>query len=91
MLFRSVQKGEEGDSAAKRLKEVIAGRSVLSMPNKIGGFRLRYGRACNTGFASVGIHPVVAEILNHTIAVGTQIKIDVPGKGATVAFVEIPI
>ncbi|NDB51862.1 MAG: DNA polymerase II large subunit, partial [Nitrosopumilaceae archaeon] len=87
-LKGAVQKGEEGDSAAKRLKEVIAGRSVLSMPNKIGGFRLRYGRACNTGFASVGIHPIVAEILNHTIAVGTQVKIDVPGKGATVAFVD---
>ncbi len=87
-LKGAVQKGEEGDSAAKRLKEVITGRSVLSMPNKIGGFRLRYGRACNTGFASVGIHPVVAEILNHTIAVGTQIKLDVPGKGATIAFVD---
>jgi DNA polymerase II large subunit len=87
-LKGAVQKGEEGDSAARRLKEVIAGRSVLSTPNRLGGFRLRYGRACNTGFASVGIHPVVAEILNHTIAVGTQIKLDVPGKGATVAFVD---
>lgn len=87
-LKGGIQKGDEEDSAAKRLKEVIAGRSVLSTPNRIGGFRLRYGRACNTGFASVGIHPVVAEILNHTIAVGTQVKLDVPGKGATVAFVD---
>lgn len=87
-LKGGIQKGDGEDSAAKRLKEVITGRSVLSLPNKIGGFRLRYGRACNTGFAAVGIHPVVAEILNHTVAVGTQIKIDVPGKGATVAFVD---
>jgi DNA polymerase II large subunit (EC 2.7.7.7) len=58
------------------------------MPNKLGGFRLRYGRACNTGFAAVGFHPVVAEILDHTIAVGTQVKCDLPGKGATVAFVD---
>ena len=79
---------KQEDAAAKRMREVITGRSVLSMPNKLGGFRLRYGRACNTGFASVGIHPVVAEILDHTIAVGTQIKIDSPGKGATVAFVD---
>lgn len=86
-LKGGVQKGEDGDST-KRLKEVIAGRSVLSMPNKLGGFRLRYGRACNTGFAAVGIHPVVAEILNHTITVGTQIKLDVPSKGATIAFVD---
>jgi len=87
-LKGGVQKGDGDDSAAKRLREVIAGRSVLSLPNRIGGFRLRYGRACNTGFASVGIHPVVAEILNHTVAVGTQIKIDIPGKGATIAFVD---
>lgn len=87
-LKGGIQKGDGEDSAAKRLKEVITGRSVLSLPNKIGGFRLRYGRSCNTGFASVGIHPVVAEILNHTVAVGTQIKIDIPGKGATIAFVD---
>ncbi|MCY4491518.1 MAG: DNA polymerase II large subunit [Thaumarchaeota archaeon] len=79
---------DEEDAASKRMREVIAGRSVLSMPKKPGGFRLRYGRACNTGFASVGIHPVVAEMLDHTIAAGTQIKIDIPGKGATVAFVD---
>ena len=85
----AVQKGESGDDASeKRMKEVITGRSVLSMPNKIGGFRLRYGRACNTGFASVGLHPVIAEILDHTITVGTQIKLDKPSKGATVAFVD---
>ncbi len=79
---------KEENAAVKRMREVITGRSVLSSPKKLGGFRLRYGRACNTGFASVGIHPVIAEILDHTIAVGTQIKIDIPGKGATVAFVD---
>ena len=88
-LKGAVQTGDnQEDAAAKRMREVITGRSVLSMPNKLGGFRLRYGRACNTGFAAVGIHPVIAEILDHTIAVGTQIKIDIPGKGSTVAFVD---
>ena len=88
-LKGAVQTGDnQEDAAAKRMREVITGRSVLSMPNKLGGFRLRYGRACNTGFAAVGFHPVIAEILDHTIAVGTQIKIDIPGKGATVAFVD---
>ncbi len=88
-LKGAVQTGDnQEDAAAKRMREVITGRSVLSMPNKLGGFRLRYGRSCNTGFAAVGIHPVIAEILDHTIAVGTQIKIDIPGKGATVAFVD---
>ncbi len=86
-LKGAIQTGDE-DAAAHRMREVITGRSVLSMPKKLGGFRLRYGRSCNTGFASVGIHPVVAEILDHTIAVGTQIKLDVPGKASTVAFVD---
>ncbi|PIW34512.1 MAG: DNA polymerase II large subunit, partial [Nitrosopumilales archaeon CG15_BIG_FIL_POST_REV_8_21_14_020_33_23] len=88
-LKGAVQTGDnQEDAAAKRMREVITGRSVLSMPNKLGGFRLRYGRACNTGFAAVGINPIIAEILDHTIAVGTQIKTDIPGKGATVAFVD---
>lgn len=88
-LKGAIQKGDkEEDAAAKRMSEVITGRSVLSMPNRLGGFRLRYGRSCNTGFAAVGIHPVIAEILDHAITVGTQIKVDRPGKGATVAFVD---
>ena len=88
-LKGAIQTGDnQEDAATKRMREVITGRSVLSMPNKLGGFRLRYGRACNTGFAAVGIHHVIAEILDHTIAVGTQVKIDIPGKGATVAFVD---
>lgn len=86
-LKGAIQTGDE-DAVSHRMREVITGRSVLSMPKKFGGFRLRYGRACNTGFATVGIHPVVAEILDHAIAVGTQIKLDVPGKASTVAFVD---
>jgi len=87
-LKGAIQTGDKEDAAAKRMREVIVGRSVLSTPNKLGGFRLRYGRACNTGFACVGVHPVIAEILNHAVAVGTQIKLDIPGKGATIAFVD---
>jgi DNA polymerase II large subunit len=87
-LKGAIQTGELEDAATKRMREVITGRSVLSMPNKVGGFRLRYGRGCNTGFAAVGVHPVLAEILDHTITVGTQIKLDYPSKGATIAFVD---
>ncbi len=86
-LKGAIQTGNE-DAAAHRMREVITGRSVLSMPKKLGGFRLRYGRACNTGFSSIGIHPVIAEILDHVVAVGTQIKLDIPGKAATIAFVD---
>ena len=81
-------KTDQEDAATKRMKEVITGRSVLSMTDRRGGFRLRYGRSCNTGFAAVGVHPAIAEILDHTVVAGTQIKTNIPGKGATVAFVD---
>ena len=87
-LKGAVAAGGGENAATKRMEEVITGRSVLSVAGRVGGFRLRYGRACNTGFASVGIHPALAEMLDHTIVVGTQIKMDKPGKGGTVAFVD---
>lgn len=87
-LKGAVAAGDGEDAASKRMREVIAGRSVLSVAGKPGGFRLRYGRACNTGFASMGIHPALSEILGHTMVAGTQIKTDMPGKGGTVAFVD---
>lgn len=87
-LKGAVAAGDGEDAASKRMREVIAGRSVLSVSGRPGGFRLRYGRACNTGFASVGMHPALSEILGHTIVAGTQVKTDIPGKGGTVAFVD---
>lgn len=87
-LRGAVKTGGEEDAAEKRMKEVIAGRSVLSMAGRRGGFRLRYGRSCNTGFATVGVHPAISEMLGHVIVAGTQIKTDIPGKGATIAFVD---
>jgi DNA polymerase II large subunit len=78
----------EDDTVSHRMTEVITGRPVLSMQKKIGGFRLRYGRCCNTGFATIGIHPTIPILLNYAIAVGTQIKIDTPGKASTIALVD---
>ncbi|MCP8317055.1 MAG: DNA polymerase II large subunit, partial [archaeon] len=69
-------------------EEVISGRPVLSFPKKIGGFRLRYGRCYNTGLSTVGIHPAIATILDYPFVVGTQVKLDIPSKAATVAFVD---
>ena len=79
---------EEKSKKEKYLKEIIAGRPVLSHPNARGGFRLRYGRSRNTGFASVGIHPATMTVLNDFLAVGTQIKTERPGKGAIVTPVD---
>src|SRR5918912_2369630 len=86
-LKGAIQTGDD-DAAHHRMSEVITGRPVLSMTKKIGGFRLRYGRCCNTGFATIGIHPVVPILLNHAIVVGTQIKMDMPGKASTIALVD---
>jgi DNA polymerase II large subunit len=86
-LKGAIQTGDD-DAAHHRMSEVITGRPVLSMTKKIGGFRLRYGRCCNTGFATVGIHPAVPALLNYAIVVGTQIKMDIPGKASTIALVD---
>ncbi len=88
-LEGAAKMGDDDDTAStKRMREVITGRSVLSTANTLGGFRLRYGRACNTGFTTVGIHPAIPELLDHVVTVGTQVKTDIPGKGATVAVVD---
>jgi DNA polymerase II large subunit len=86
-LKGAIQTGDD-DAAHHRMSEVITGRPVLSMVKRIGGFRLRYGRCYNTGFATVGIHPSVPALLNHAIVVGTQIKMDIPGKASTIALVD---
>ncbi|MDP9289330.1 MAG: DNA polymerase II large subunit [Thermoproteota archaeon] len=87
-LNGAIQNGEEDDAIHHRMREVITGRPVLSMTGRRGGFRLRYGRSCNTGFATVGIHPSVPVLLKNAIVVGTQIKMDTPGKASTIALVD---
>ena len=67
--------------STKYIGEVIAGRPVFSHPSRIGGFRLRYGRARTAGLASTAINPASMQILDEFIAVGTQIKTERPGKG----------
>jgi DNA polymerase II large subunit len=86
-LKGAIQTGDD-DAIHHRMSEVITGRPVLSMTKKIGGFRLRYGRCYNTGFATVGIHPAVPVLLSDAIVVGTQIKMDMPGKASTIALVD---
>lgn len=85
--------GEEGESRMyprgdKYLTDIIAGRAVLGYPGREGGFRLRYGRARNTGLAAVGVHPATMRILGDYLAIGTQLKIERPGKAAVVAPVD---
>lgn len=73
----SASKGE----GTSRVEEVIAGRPIFANISR-EGFRLRYGRARNTGLCAVGIHPATMAILDDFLAVGTQIRVDYPGKSA---------
>ncbi|MCJ7445715.1 MAG: DNA polymerase II large subunit [Methanotrichaceae archaeon] len=75
----------ETDSSPKYLRDLIAGRPVFSHPSRPGGFRLRYGRARNTGLAASGINPATMFLLGEFMAPGTQIKLEQPGKAAAVA------
>ncbi|MCK4757184.1 MAG: DNA polymerase II large subunit [Thermoplasmata archaeon] len=64
----------------KFIKDVVGGRPVYGHPSAVGSFRLRYGRSRTAGLASISIHPSIMYILQETAAVGTQIKIERPGK-----------
>ena len=68
----------------KYMKDIVAGRPVFSHPSRKGGFRLRYGRCRNSGLAAVGINPATMHLLDGFLAVGTQLKIERPGKAGAV-------
>ncbi len=87
-LDKLIKTESNGDSEIikprdKYLSDIVAGRPVFSHPSRKGGFRLRYGRARNSGFATVGVNPATMVILDF-LAVGTQMKIERPGKAAGV-------
>ncbi len=67
------------------IKDLVAGRPVFTHPLTKGGFRLRYGRCRNSGFSSQAIHPATMIILDSFIAIGTQLKVERPGKATTIA------
>lgn len=76
------------EASYKYLKDAVVGRPVLSHPSRIGGFRLRYGRARNTGLASIGMNPATMYLLDSFLAVGTQVRMERPGKSAVVMPVD---
>ncbi|MGY5879538.1 MAG: DNA polymerase II large subunit [Candidatus Thorarchaeota archaeon] len=91
----SKDSAKKEDSADKKLEpkddylaDVIGGRPVFSHPQRLGGFRLRYGRSRNTGLAGVGVHPATMFILEEFLAPGTHIRTERPGKGSIVAPVD---
>ncbi len=79
---------EKSEKNAGFMEDIIAGRPIFSFPSQPGGFRLRYGRARNTGLAAIGINPLTMMVLNQFLAGGTQIRIELPGKGGIVVPVD---
>jgi DNA polymerase II large subunit len=92
LIGGTVLKGGEDEGGIrpkdKYLRDLIGGRPVFSYPMRKGGFRLRYGRSRNTGFAAAGLNPATMHILGEFLAVGTQMKIERPGKAAGIVPVD---
>lgn len=66
------------------IEDLVAGRPVLAHPLGIGGFRLRYGRCRTSGYSAAAIHPATMHILNRYLAIGTQLRVERPGKATVV-------
>jgi|WetSurMetagenome_2_1015567.scaffolds.fasta_scaffold00010_34 DNA polymerase II large subunit len=93
-LIAGAAKSGDGEKTAgikpldKYLRDLIGGRPVFAYPMRKGGFRLRYGRSRNTGFAAAGLHPATLHILGEFLATGTQMKTERPGKACGVVPVD---
>jgi DNA polymerase II large subunit len=70
------------------MEDVLGGRPIFSFPQFQGGFRLRYGRSRNTGLAAIGLHPCTMLVLGKFIGLGTQLRLEKPGKAGIVASVD---
>jgi DNA polymerase II large subunit len=66
------------------IKDLVAGRPVLTHPMAAGGFRLRYGRTRISGFSAAAINPSTMVLLKGYVATGTQLKVERPGKAAAI-------
>lgn len=66
------------------IKDLVAGRPVLTHPLREGGLRLRYGRCRSSGYSAVSLNPATLHVLDNYIAIGTQLKTERPGKAASI-------
>ena len=77
-------KRREIPKVSRYMEDIIAGRPVFGEPCEPGGFRLRYGRSRASGLAAAGVNPVSMEALGGFLSVGTQMKVERPGKACAV-------
>ncbi len=79
------EEDEEGVKAkGTYLTDLVAGRPIFGHPIEKGGFRLRYGRARTTGLAALAFNPASMYAMEEFMAIGTQLKIERPGKACVV-------
>ncbi|MBN1677943.1 MAG: DNA polymerase II large subunit, partial [Candidatus Thermoplasmatota archaeon] len=76
--------GSEIAPSTKYLKDMLVGRPVLAYPSRVGGFRLRYGRTRATGLAALAMNPATMTLLGDFVAIGTQVKVERPGKAGAI-------
>jgi len=86
--LKEIHQTSNKEKSAGFMKDIIAGRPVFSFPSRRGGFRLKYGRARNTGLGAVGIHPATMHVLQGFLATGTQLRLELPGKSCIVVPVD---
>lgn len=89
-MIKAKKKGTETGKKEKLsanytfIADMVAGRPVLTHPLASGGFRLRYGRCRTSGFSAAAINPATMVLLHKFIAIGTQLKVERPGKAASI-------
>ena len=81
------KKREKGasDASPTYIKDIVAGRPVLSHPSRSGGLRFRYGKSRTNGFSATSIHPATMAMLDGFLSFGTQLKIEKPTKGCAIS------
>jgi DNA polymerase II large subunit len=82
------QKSADGEAGhgPKYLHEALGGRPILAYPKRPGGFRLAYGRARTCGIAACAVNPATMVVLRKFVAIGTQVKLEYPGKATAMAL-----
>ncbi len=87
-LQKKIKEGKEAGglrTGVTYIQDLVAGRPVFAHPSRSGAFRLRYGRSRNIGYSAFALHPGTMGITKGFIALGTQLKIEKPTKGCTIA------
>ncbi len=82
------EKKKKVEPLEKYLKDMVAGRPIFGHPCRKGAFRLRYGRARTSGLASLAYNPASMYAMDEFMALGTQCKIERPGKACVVTPVD---